>query len=235
MDVTGRIQHWLARRAVRRRFAAVRCAGLESLLSLSPGRAAVLCPVHTSWWDGFFAACLFPLLPGREFRLAQEARHLHRYPWFQRAGVLALDADSPAALRKSLRDLVDVLRRPETLLVVFPQGALHVQDAGPITIKRGVAWLAAQAAVPAVPVVWRHGFRDGARPELWMRIGSPMEAIPGKDLTHRLQDAMRAMDHQLADDWARGNTTNYPSLWPEQRPINETWWRWRQRLAGHAP
>ena len=224
MNGFGKIQHMLARRAVRKHFACVRCAGLENLRALPAGQAWVLCPVHTSWWDGFFAACLMPSLPGRELRIVQEAQHLRKYPWFHHAGVLGLDATSVGKLRQGLRQLRHVLENPATIMVYFPQGKLVLQDGGPIRIKRGIGQIVQSATIPVVPIVWRHGLREGVRPDVWMRIGRPIYAVHDP-LTESLENDLQALDQQVAADWAMSAESAYQPLWHPALPIHEVWWQ----------
>lgn len=233
MDILGRLQHHLARRAVRRRFAAVRCSGLEHLRDLPVDRPAILAPIHTSWWDGFFASCLYPHLPGRVFRLAQQQMHLDRYPWFKRAGVIGLDATSPGKLRASMDALASALAEPRVLLVFFPQGRLTIQDAAPIQPRRGMGSLAAKSAAPVVPMVWRHGLRDGSQPELWMRAGPPLSGS-GDTLVEAWRARMEELEQTLRDDWNHGRSADYHPLFAPRLPINEKWVALRNRLSGRG-
>ena len=231
MNAFGRWQHWLARRSVRRNFAAVRCHGLEHLTSIPLATPVILAPVHTGWWDGFFSACLLPVLPGREFFLAQHAQHLGRYPWFRHAGVIGLDARGPGRLRASLRHLESCLATPGAMLVFFPQGRLTIQDAEPIRARRGLGLLAGASGALIVPLVWRHGLRDGPKPELWMRFGPPIAAA-GSSADQAWNDAMERLEADLQRDWNQRQSAHYEFLIEQKSAIHESWVNWSKRWLG---
>ena len=233
MGMAGQLQHWIARRAVRRRFAVLRCAGRDVLDNLPADRAAIVCPIHTSWWDGFFASWLLARVPGRRFVLVQEEQHLARYPWFRRAGVLGIDATTPGRLRAGLREIRRTLEDPTVMMVYFPQGKLTVQDDGPVTLRRGIGHLAGGADVPVVPVVWRHGLREGSKSEVWIKVCPPLRGA-GDALVTSLQEAMSGGVAGLAADWRRGDASGYVPLFPPAQPINDWWLQVTGRGAGQG-
>lgn len=233
MNLFGRWQHWLARRAVRRNFAAVRCHGLENLAAIPLGTPVILAPIHTGWWDGFFCSCLMPHLPGRRFFLAQHAQHLGRYPWFRHAGVIGLDAEGPGRLRAGLRQLEACLRVPGALLVFFPQGRLTLQDAEPILARRGLGLLAASSGAVIVPLVWRHGLRDGPKPELWMRFGESIRDS-GVAANATWDTSMGKLESQLREDWNLSQSIDYKHLSEIKPAIHERWVIWSKRWLGRG-
>jgi 1-acyl-sn-glycerol-3-phosphate acyltransferase len=228
MNAFGRWQHWLARRAVGRNFAAVRCFGLEKLARIPLETPVILAPIHTGWWDGFFCACLLPHLPGRRFFLAQHAQHLGRYPWFRHAGVIGLDARGPGRLRAGLRQLESCLQAPGALLVYFPQGRLTLQDAEPIKARRGLGFIAGKAGSVLVPLVWRHGLRDGPKPELWMRFGEPIQAS-GEQTNEVWDTAMASLQQELLKDWNISQITQYQFVIEQKHAIHDKWVAWSKR------
>lgn len=228
MNLFGRWQHWIARRAVRRNFAAVRCHGLEKLATIPLATPVILAPIHTGWWDGFFCSCLLPHLPGRRFFLAQHAQHLGRYPWFRHAGVIGLDARGPGRLRSGLRQLETCLAIPGAMLVFFPQGRLTLQDAQSIEARRGLGFLAGAAGSVLLPLVWRHGLRDGPKPELWMRFGEPIH-VAGPAANEVWNASMANLESILKQDWNRSQTKDYPFLIEQNTAIHEKWVLWAKR------
>ncbi|MFM7181716.1 MAG: lysophospholipid acyltransferase family protein [Verrucomicrobiales bacterium] len=233
MNAFGRWQHWLARRAVRRNFAAVYCHGLENISGIPLGTPVILAPIHTGWWDGFFCSCLLPRLPGRRFFLAQHAQHLGRYPWFRHAGVIGLDARGAGRLRAGLRQLESCLCTPGALLVYFPQGRLTIQDADPIEARRGLGFFAGAAGSLLVPLVWRHGLRDGPKPELWMRIGEPIR-VSGLPANKAWNAAMATLESDLRRDWNNSQLTHYQALSKQKPAIHAKWVNWSKRWLGRA-
>jgi 1-acyl-sn-glycerol-3-phosphate acyltransferase len=231
MNAFGRWQHWLARRAVRRNFADVRCHGIDQITDIPLEMPVILAPIHTGWWDGFLCACLLPHLPGRRFFLAQHAQHLGRYPWFRHAGVIALDARGPGRLRAGLRQLESCLKTPGALLVYFPQGRLTLQDAEPIEARRGLGFIAGAANSVLVPLVWRHGLREGPKPELWMRFGEPIQAS-GPSVVETWNATMAALESDLRRDWNRAQSADYQHLIHHKPAIHEKWVVWSKRWLG---
>jgi 1-acyl-sn-glycerol-3-phosphate acyltransferase len=231
MNAFGRFQHWLVRRALRRSFAAFRCAAPAA--APPPDRPLILCPTHANWWDGFAAAALARrFFPERGFWLAQEARHLDRYPWFRHAGVIGLDLATPAAARRGLRALRACLADPAALLVYFPEGVMRLQDQGPLPLRRGVGWLARESGATLLPLALKYGFRDGSRPEIRAAFGTPLAATGG-DPVPALQSALAGLTAVLDAHWLDPASPPPPPLWPPRPPAGAGLWsRAASRLLG---
>jgi 1-acyl-sn-glycerol-3-phosphate acyltransferase len=120
------------------------------------------------------------------------------------------------------------LQAPGALLVYFPQGRLTLQDAEPIKARRGLGFIAGKAGSVLVPLVWRHGLRDGPKPELWMRFGEPIQAS-GEQTNEVWDTAMASLQQELLKDWNISQITQYQFVIEQKHAIHDKWVAWSKR------
>lgn len=202
------------RAAARRRFHGVYLAGRHHLENLDSSRPAIACANHSNWWDGYAAALVTAAFPSRTGYLAQEERFLKMYPFHRWIGAFGIDFEgSPLP---GLREALRLLRRPGTLMWLFPQGRLEPPGA-PIRLRRGASWLAERSGAVLIPVALRYDWRLESRPGLYIRIGVP--AAPADDLgasiTALLEQGPPHGPGEPGPDWERllASSLSAQSLW----------------------
>lgn len=144
-----------------------------------PDTGVVVALNHHAWWDVYLVYLVASRL-GRRWGAIMAAPQLERFPFFRRFGVL------------SERELRTALRRLDRgdLLFVFPEGELRPVG-GVERLRPGVAWLAARAGVPVVPLALRVLLRGAQHPEAYLSLGAPL--APGAELTQSLERSLNAL------------------------------------------
>ncbi len=214
---------WGVRRAMRRRFYGVFLRGGEALrqAAASP-RPLVICANHSNWWDGFAAALLIPLFPGRRLYMAQSDALLAEYRPLRWLGAFGIDIHGAplAGLRYGLGLLAD----PRHAVWIFPQGVLLPQGT-PIEARPGALWLARKSGALLVPIAFRYEWMVESRPSLFIHCGEPIEPLsPGMNdralaaALQRLYDEIGPMATPV--DWSR-----WEPLFPSRMSLNKRWRR----------
>lgn len=129
---------------MRRRLEAVRLAGLPED-PIPAGSALILCPNHSSWWDGFLAREVHRALrPERPLFTVMLESELETRPWLRRLGAVGIRPGSVGGVRSALREL-RALRQahPDGLDVTFfPQGRIAPSFRRPLGFRDGTRLLA---------------------------------------------------------------------------------------------
>ncbi len=206
---------WGVRWALRRRFYGVFVRGAPHLEPLDA--PVIFCANHTNWWDGFAAAALQPLFPGRRFYLVQYEKLLARYRFLRWFGVFGMDLDGSAL--PGLRCALRLLRERRTALWIFPQGVLLPQWE-PIQIKPGALWLARRSGAVVVPVAFRYEWMVESRPSLFIHFGAPLPPeTPAAALEAELQRLYDAIGATLAPV----DLAPYHPLFKPRLSLNKLW------------
>lgn len=191
---------------------------------------AVLASNHVSYFDFIF--CGYAARPSKRLVrfMAKKATFDHRIsgPLMRSMHHIPVDRAAGAG---SLDHAVDWLRRGE-IVGVFPEATIsqsfEVKD-----FKTGAVRMAAEAAVPIVPMITFGGQRlwtKGRKREMTrgtlvaLTVGAPMTVTPDEDpvqATARLRAAMQELYDQTLEDY-------------EPKPTAGAWW-WPARHGGGAP
>ena len=167
-------------RYLRRRFSAVRVAGLERLPT---GSAPVVVYLnHPGWWDPLVGALLVHrALADRRHWALIDAAELERYAILKRLGFLGIERDSRAGARAFAR-IGDALgATPDATLWFTPQGRFADPRERPVALAPGLAHLARRVPhARYVPLAIEYPFREERLPEARLRIGEPW--TPAEDV-----------------------------------------------------
>jgi hypothetical protein len=79
-----------------------------------------------------------------------------------------------------------------------------------------------------VPVVWRPVFREEQRPEVLIRVGTPLPCTaatvpPSRELTAHLTDRLTALDNAIRADLIAGDLAAYRPILRGGKGINRHW------------
>ena len=117
-------------------------------LPLPESGPVVLAANHHSGLDPLLLIAASPR-PLR-FLIAREEYRRFGLNWLFRA-VGCIPVDRGGRPERALRAALEALQRGE-VVALFPHGGIHLDDAPPRPLKRGVAWLAERSAAPLLPV-----------------------------------------------------------------------------------
>lgn len=167
---------WYVTRLFKRHFYAIELMGEPP--RIEPNLPLVLLPNHSTWWDGFFIHLINKKFLRRRPYVMMLEEQLRRYPFFTRLGVFSINPNSTAEVRASLRYAANVLRDPQNLLVIFPQGELLPWDKRPLVYKRGLEVILKLhgGAVNLLPLAIRAEFLGEQKPSVFFLFGESLRA-----------------------------------------------------------
>jgi 1-acyl-sn-glycerol-3-phosphate acyltransferase len=167
---------WYSRRYVRRHFHSLRIsrAGLPPATGQTP---LVIYSNHASWWDALVGLVLkSELFPERSAFAPIDAAQLERYKFFRKLGFFGVEQKMPRGAIQFLRTAENVLREPNSLLVVTPQGRFADVRERPVRFEAGLGHLAKRAeGTVFVPMATEFVFWEERLPEILVRFGEPVE------------------------------------------------------------
>ncbi len=222
----------------------MRISGME-IASLPRDRPLIIYSNHPSWWDPAVYILLADLrFRGRPSFGPMEEDALVRYGFFRRLGIFGIEKHSTAGARRFLSVGRQVLSHPggpagRFILWVTAEGDFTDPRARPVRLRPGIAHLAALLPdAMLVPLAIEYVFWNESRPELLLRVGTPLAGAPGlraADWTIRLEGALtETMDALAADAQAR-EPARFTRLLLGRAGVGgpyDAWRRLRARLAG---
>lgn len=126
-----------------------------------PSGGAVLAANHGSWWDAYLIG-LYARNSGIDVAVMMGDEQLQRFPFLRLVGAVP-----PRALR-----LLAERAGSGDWALIFPEGELRA-GRGLAALHPGAEWVAQRSGVPLVPVAIRVVLRGAAKPEAFIRFGSP--------------------------------------------------------------
>jgi len=90
---------------------------------------------HFSWWDGFIAQHINIRLFGRKMHIMMLEEQLEKRMFLNKTGAFSIKKGARSAI-ESINYSAEILKNPENLLVLFPQGKIHsMNDHHPVFEK----------------------------------------------------------------------------------------------------
>jgi len=130
------IFHIYVMRLMKRHFHAFHLFG--DLPQPDPELPLLLIPNHSTWWDGFFVYLLNHQILRRESYLMMLDRQLAEYKFFSRIGAFGIAPGDKLNVKESLNYTVELLRKKNVSITIFPQGELLPWGKRPLNFKRGI-------------------------------------------------------------------------------------------------
>ena len=138
---------------------------------LSKDENYILVAPHRTWWDPVYMA--FAARPKQFIFMAKKELFENRIfgSWIRMCGAFPIDRENPG--QKAIKYPINMLRKSNRSLVMFPSGSRHSTD-----VKGGVAVIAKMAKVKIMPVVYAgpmqlKGLLTGERVD--MNFGNPID------------------------------------------------------------
>ena len=197
---------WYSRRYLCRHFHSLRV----SLNGLPPGGAQwplVIYGNHASWWDALVGLVVKDeFFSGRTGFAPIEATMLERYKFFRKLGFFGVEQGTRRGACQFLRTAETILRTPDSLLVITPQGRFADVRERPACFEAGLGHLATRVERAVfLPMATEFVFWEERLPEILMRFGEPVEvgaehaaAFDAKYWTALFEQKMAATQDALA-------------------------------------
>ncbi|ETW98204.1 MAG: hypothetical protein ETSY1_19760 [Candidatus Entotheonella factor] len=195
---------------------------------LQPGTPAVVFLNHPSWWDPLVAIFLAQhLMPTRRHYGPIDAEALSRYRFFQRLGFFGVAPGTRQGAATFLRVSQAILRQPQSVLWVTPEGRFSDPRQRPVQLQPGLGALARRLAQDAaqdvddvvfVPLAIEYVFWEERFPEILLRFGEAMpvsSAHPwgGSDAyTEQFAQQLEATQEALAREACQRDSAAFETL-----------------------
>jgi len=204
---------------MRRSFHGLFVEGANHARAAAPGGGLIGCANHTNFWDGFVAQFVGERLCRRATFVLQEERHLARYPFLRKAGAIGIDLESPRSAVGGLRAGLEVLRRPDAVLWIFPQGRIEHPCRG-IEVRPGACHLSMRSGCPMLPMAFAYEWVSENRPGIYVSIGPPLPPDSGEELLRQaLTDAVARIRARVE----RRDFVGMESLIPLRKSLPRRW------------
>lgn len=172
---------------------------------IDPTRPVVFVSNHHSWWDGFLVRELHrKLMPSSPLWSVMLEREVAPRGWLRHLGCLGVSPGEGSSVRRLLRDLAEISRRPGPWAVsYFPQGSIRPANSRPLGFRSGIERiLPVLGGVQVVPVALRIEPLNTRRPHAFVWAGAPLECKPGgswslRELEAALETHLDALDREL--------------------------------------
>ena len=163
-----------AARRLRRNFFRVRLLG-ELPGPVPPEVPLVIYGNHASWWDPLIALAIRPIFfPAREAYAPIDAAMLERYGIFKSLGFFGVDRSSIRGVTDFLDHAEAILRRPNVILLITPQGRFADVRERPLGFQKGIARLAQRVPNALfLPLATEISYWEESKPEILLHVGPP--------------------------------------------------------------
>jgi len=101
------------------------------------GNSVLVIANHISWWDGFWIQYLNLKILSRKLHFMMLEEQLKKHWYFNYTGGFSIKKKSRSIL-ESINYSIQLLKQPENMLLMFPQGQIHSLYANKITFEKGI-------------------------------------------------------------------------------------------------
>jgi 1-acyl-sn-glycerol-3-phosphate acyltransferase len=208
---------WYSRRYLRRHFHSLRVS-LDGRPPASLHLPLVIYSNHAAWWDALVGLVLkAEFFSGRKAFAPIDSKALEKYKMFRRLGFFGVEPGTQRGAVPFLRTAENILRKPDSLLVVTPQGRFADVRERPVRFQAGLGHLATRVEHAVfLPMATEFIFWEERLPEILVRFGEPVEvgaepapAYAAKDWTTFFEQKLEAIQDALATEAKRRNPDEF--------------------------
>ncbi|MFD0794270.1 lysophospholipid acyltransferase family protein [Mucilaginibacter litoreus] len=127
-------------RIVKRAFHEVRF----NAINISPDRSVLLLANHFSWWDGFLMYYINQILLKKRFHVMVIEQTVQKIGFFKYMGAFSVSKGSRDII-DSLNYAADLLKDPDNLVLIFPQGKLFSNFIDEVKFEKGLKRITEQS------------------------------------------------------------------------------------------
>jgi 1-acyl-sn-glycerol-3-phosphate acyltransferase len=211
---------WYSRRYLRRHFHSLRVAR-ESWPQKNLHLPVVIYSNHAAWWDALVGLVIKSEFFSERAAFAPiDADQLERYKFFRKLGFFGVEQKTPRGAVQFLRTAENILREPNSLLVVTPQGRFADVRERPVRFEAGLGHLATRVERAIfLPMATEFIFWEERLPEILVRFGEPVEvgaepvaAFDAKYWTALFEQKMAATQDALAAQARRRDPDEFETV-----------------------
>lgn len=225
-----RLLHIYVTRLARGTFHAIHVSGWNHLRQLPTTQSTLAVANHTNWWDGFLIFLLTRSTPNHACYCMMEEKQLQHYGFLTWIGAFSINLEGIGKALPSLRYTLGLLKRPGSLVWMFPQGTL-TRPGDPIIIRPGALFLLQKSPDSlCLPVAFHYGFGREQKPEAYIHILPPLPAtsITPDLLKAKLEEAHQTLHQRILAD----QSDSFEFLLSPKLSINKRWEKIRRLVSG---
>lgn len=110
------------------------------------GKSVLILGNHFSWWDGFIQNHLNNSVIQRKFHVMMLEEQLRRNMILNRTGAFSVKKSSRDIV-ESLHYCVELLKNPDNMVLIFPQGEIQTMHTRNFVFERGVEYILRQPQI----------------------------------------------------------------------------------------
>ncbi|MBI1176990.1 acyltransferase [bacterium] len=232
-----------AERLVRKHFHSIRILGHPDL-SAFKDRPLLIFANHPSWWDPLIALVVWRrLFPGRIPYAPIDAVAVEKYAFFKKLGFYGVERGTARGARSFLRISTALLEKPESLLMVTPQGRFADVRERSLKLEAGLGHLSRRTPHAVfVPLAIEYPFWEEKCPEVLLNFGEPFvnEHFADREIEHinrELEARLAKTQANLAAASINRDVANFNKLVGGRTGTNvvyDTWRRFKAMLRGES-
>lgn len=236
-----RFWHFIADRffftMLENRFHSLKIKNKENFDKRNKKYATICYASHTNWWDGLTGYVLCRKVFKKPMNIMVE--ELNRFPILSLVGAYSVDKSSAQGSMKALKYSVDILKNPNKIIWIFPQGIITPPNSRPFNFQTGLAYIVQNAikthgGVNLCPVATNFTFLREDKPEIVVDIGEPVTLTSSSSDRHELtrtieEDFTAFCDSQLANI-QKGLVDDYEYVFKQRLPWYKKFEKWLKRV-----
>ncbi|MGI8639214.1 MAG: lysophospholipid acyltransferase family protein [Pyrinomonadaceae bacterium] len=173
------------RNLLKRRFHSLQVSGLDFLREKNAEMPLIIYANHSSWWDGLAAFEISRKTKLDSFMMMEE-KQLKKLFLFRKLGAFSVVRENPRKAVESINYAVNLLKKTDRTLWIFPQGEILPNDARPLKFYNGLSRIIEKIGeVFVVPLAMRYEFLGEFKPQIFVKIGSPEFLKTGGDFNSK--------------------------------------------------
>lgn len=233
-----------AERLVRKHFHSVRILGHPDL-STFKDRPLLIFANHPSWWDPLISLVVWRhLFSGRIPYAPIDAVAVEKYAFFKKLGFYGIERGTARGARNFLRISTALLEKPESLLMVTPQGRFADVRERSLKLEAGLGHLNRRSPRGVcLPLAIEYPFWEEKCPEVLLHFGEPLVNEHYADcdiehINHELEFRLAQAQANLAAASINRDVANFNTLVGGGRTgtnvVYDSWRKFKALLRGES-
>jgi chlorobactene lauroyltransferase len=205
------------RNLLKRRFHSLQVSGLDFLREKNAGIPLIIYANHSSWWDGLVASEISKMAKLDSFIMMEE-KQLKNLFLFRKLGAFSVVRENPRKAVESINYTVNLLKKTDRTLWIFPQGEILPNDARPMKFYNGLSRIIEKISeVFVVPLAMRYEFLSEFKPQVFVKISSPelfknSKDFESKKMTEIMKSRLTNVLDELKTDIISKNFSNFERI-----------------------
>ena len=222
---------------IENRFYSMKIKNEENFNKRNKKYSTIFFAPHSNWWDGLTGYTLCRRVFKKKMNIMVE--ELNRFPILSKAGAFSINKQSAQSAMKSLKYSVEILKDPNLILWIFPQGIIKPPNHRPMEFQTGTSYIAQKCVekyggVNLIPLATNYIFLREDKPEIIVDLGEPIfidnPNFDRHDFTVNLENSLTACcDYQL-NNIHMGNVDDYKYVFRQRLPLYKKIEKWLKKV-----